>query len=104
MLTYMEVQTRCTAQMQSLAREVEALKRQLVHLRAKVIVRDSALAWEREQRHALAQAMALNLVQAPFKYPQHLRQPRQAALTGLWSRLPTASSSCWRTACTLPIW
>ena len=67
MLTYMEVQTRCTAQMQSLAREVEALKRQLVHLRAKVIVRDSALAWEREQRHALAQAMALNLVQAPLQ-------------------------------------
>ncbi|MDR3064791.1 MULTISPECIES: hypothetical protein [Comamonas] len=65
MLTYMEVQTRCTAQMQSLAREVETLKRQLVYLRAKVIVRDSALAWEREQRHALAQAMALNLVQVP---------------------------------------
>ncbi|KGH31650.1 MULTISPECIES: DUF2325 domain-containing protein [Comamonas] len=63
MLTYMEVQTRCTAQMQSLAREVETLKRQLVQLRAKVIVRDSALAWEREQRHALAQAMALDLLQ-----------------------------------------
>ena len=62
MLTYGEVQTRCTAQMQSLAREVEALKQQLVLLRAKVIVRDSALAWEREQRHALAQAMALDLL------------------------------------------
>jgi hypothetical protein len=69
MLTYMEVQTRCTAQMQSLAREVETLKRQLVQLRAKVIVRDSALAWEREQRHALAQAMALDLLLDRFADP-----------------------------------
>lgn len=78
MLTYMEVQTRCTAQMQSLAREVEALKQQLVQLRAKVIVRDSALAWEREQRHALAQAMALDLVQASPQAP-HASQSAKAA-------------------------
>ena len=52
MLTYTEVQSRCTTQMQSLAREVETLKQQLLQMRAKLIVRDSALAWEREQRHA----------------------------------------------------
>lgn len=68
MLTYTEVQSRCTMQMQSLAREVEALKQQLLQMRAKVIVRDSALAWEREQRHALAQAMARDLVR-PSTHP-----------------------------------
>ena len=62
MLTYTEVQSRCTAQMQSLAREVEVLKQQLLQMRAKAIVRDSALAWEREQRHALAQAMARDMM------------------------------------------
>lgn len=90
MLTYMEVQTRCTAQMQSLAREVEALKRQLVQLRAKVIVRDSALAWEREQRHALAQAMALNLVQAP---PQVSPASQAATSAGIdWPLVEAADS------------
>nr|WP_238707814.1 DUF2325 domain-containing protein [Comamonas testosteroni] len=90
MLTYMEVQTRCTIQMQSLAREVEALKRQLVHLRAKVIVRDSALAWEREQRHALAQAMALNLVQAPPQVPQASQATTAAGID--WPLVETADS------------
>lgn len=91
MLTYTEVQTRCTTQMQSLAWEVEALKQQLVQLRAKVIVRDSALAWEREQRHALAQAMALSLLQAPSQTPPSATTEQTA--TGIdWPSVEDADS------------
>lgn len=53
MLNYREVQQRCSAQIQSLARQVQALSQQLVRTRAQLIARDSALAWERELRQTL---------------------------------------------------
>ena len=54
MLSYREVQIRCSAQIQSLTQQVQSLSQQLLRTRAQLIARDSALAWEREQRSALA--------------------------------------------------
>lgn len=53
LLNYREVQQRCSAQIQSLARQVQTLSQQLVRTRAQLIARDSALAWERELRQTL---------------------------------------------------
>ena len=53
MLSYCEVQQRCSAQIQSLSRQVEALSQQLIRSRAQLIASDSALAWERELRQTL---------------------------------------------------
>ncbi len=53
MLNYCEVQQRCSAQIQSLTRQVEALSQQLIRSRAQLIASDSALAWERELRQTL---------------------------------------------------
>ena len=53
MLSYCEVQQRCSAQIQSLTRQVEALSQQLIRSRAQLIASDSALAWERELRQTL---------------------------------------------------
>lgn len=53
MLSYCEVQQRCSAQIQSLTRKVEALSQQLIRCRAQLIASDSALAWERELRQTL---------------------------------------------------
>ncbi|WP_296944434.1 DUF2325 domain-containing protein [uncultured Massilia sp.] len=47
------VQARCTALLQEQARRIAALDAQVVRLRAAVVARDSALAWEREDRAAL---------------------------------------------------
>lgn len=90
MLTYTEVQTRCTVQMQSLARELEALQQQLLQLRAKVIIRDSALAWEREQRHALAQAMARDLIEASSC--SSLPTAAEPAIDASWAAATEASN------------
>ncbi len=46
-------QERCTALLQEQARRIAALDAQVVRLRAAVVARDSALAWEREDRAAL---------------------------------------------------
>ena len=62
MQIYQEVQIRCTEQIQSLTHEAEKLKRQLIRLRAQLIARDTALFWEREQRHALAIELAASLL------------------------------------------
>lgn len=43
MLSYCEVQQRCSAQIQSLTRKVEALSQQLIRCRAQLIASDSAL-------------------------------------------------------------
>lgn len=53
MLNYCEVQQRCSAQIQSLSRQVEVLSQQLIRSRAQLIASDSALAWERELRQTL---------------------------------------------------
>lgn len=53
MREYARVQERCTALLQEQARRVAALDAELVRLRAAVVARDSALAWEREDRAAL---------------------------------------------------
>lgn len=53
LLNYREVQQRCSAEIQSLARQVQTLSQQLVRTRAQLIARDSALAWERELRQTL---------------------------------------------------
>ena len=65
MQIYQEAQIRCTEQIQALAHEAEALKRQLIRLRAQLIARDTALSWEREQRHALAINLAASLLTQP---------------------------------------
>lgn len=65
MQTYQEVQIRCTEQIQSLAQEAETLKRQVVRLRAQIIARDTALSWEREQRHALAIELLVSWLAKP---------------------------------------
>mgnify|MGYP001611588831 FL=1 len=62
MQIYQEAQIRCTEQIQSLAHETEKLKRQLIRLRAQLIARDTALFWEREQRHAMAIELAASLL------------------------------------------
>lgn len=62
MQIYQEVQIRCTEQIQSLTHEAEKLKRQLIRLRAQLIARDTAIFWEREQRHAMAIELAASLL------------------------------------------
>ena len=47
---YAELQARCTIQMEALHAEVASLRAQVTRLRAQVIMRDSALTWEREDR------------------------------------------------------
>jgi hypothetical protein len=47
------VQARCTALLQAQARRIAALDAEVMRLRAGTIARDSALAWEREDRAAL---------------------------------------------------
>jgi hypothetical protein len=47
------VQARCSDLLDRQAADIAALQRQVMRLRAEVIVRDSALAWEREDLAAL---------------------------------------------------
>lgn len=53
------VQIRCTDQIQSKDREINRLQAELLRLLAQVILRDSALAWEREERLNLQATLAL---------------------------------------------
>ncbi|SFM66242.1 DUF2325 domain-containing protein [Variovorax sp. OV329] len=57
MRDYASAQVRCSAQLRSQAREIERLSAQAVRLRAAAIVRETALAWEREDRAALEAAI-----------------------------------------------
>ncbi|WP_416400069.1 DUF2325 domain-containing protein [Alicycliphilus denitrificans] len=54
---YGELQRRFSAQAQCQGQEIERLQGQLIRLRAKVIMRGSALAWEREDRRRLLDAI-----------------------------------------------
>lgn len=54
---YAEVQTRCGALVLQQAAEIEGLRAQAMRQRAAIIVRDSALAWAREDRAALEAAI-----------------------------------------------
>lgn len=49
---YGRAQARCTPLLQAQARDMERMQAQIVQLRARVIARESALAWEREDRAA----------------------------------------------------
>ena len=86
MLSYQEVQLRCTAQMQSLAHQVQQLSQQLIRSRAQLIARDSALAWERELRQTLvAQQLMASLSSPPASLeplPALSRHRTIAASTG----------------------
>ena len=53
MCVYGSAQARCTQEAASQALAVRRMQAQLMRLRAQVIVRDSQLAWEREDRKAL---------------------------------------------------
>ena len=57
MRDYGRAQTRCSAQQRAHAREIDRLQAQALRLRAEVIVRETALAWAREDRAALEQAI-----------------------------------------------
>ncbi len=54
---YGRVQARCSEQLREQAREIGRLQAQAMRLRAEVIVRETALAWAREDRAALEQAI-----------------------------------------------
>ena len=54
---YGSAQRRCTEQLHAQAHELERLQAQVMRLRAEVILRDTALAWEREDRAALEAAI-----------------------------------------------
>lgn len=53
MRDYGRVQARCSEQMHAQAQEIERLEAQAIRMRAEVILRDTALAWEREERASL---------------------------------------------------
>ncbi len=50
---YGQVQTHCSRLVRAQAAEIEALRMQVMHLRAAVIMRDTLLAWAREDAAAL---------------------------------------------------
>ena len=102
MLNYREVQQRCSAQIQSLARQVQTLSEQLVRTRAQLIARDSALAWERELR----QTLVAQQLTAWLSSPSTAVQPVSCSIRQLWHRKTTTSwnSNCWKTAFRPPIW
>ncbi|WP_341645707.1 DUF2325 domain-containing protein [Thauera sp. SDU_THAU2] len=54
---YGRTQRRCTEQLHAQARELERLQAQVMRLQAEVIRRETALAWEREDRAALEAAI-----------------------------------------------
>lgn len=68
---YGELQRRCSAQARSQRREIEQLQGQIMRLRAEVILRDSALAWEREDRQKLPDTAA----DSPAHRPGALHAP-----------------------------
>ncbi|UJB64890.1 DUF2325 domain-containing protein [Acidovorax sp. YS12] len=55
---YGELQRRCTEHANAQAQEIVRLQQQVMRLRAQLIQRDSALAWEREDRQRLLAAIA----------------------------------------------
>ncbi|MFT3665491.1 DUF2325 domain-containing protein [Piscinibacter sp.] len=57
MRDYGRVQSRCSEQLLAQARRIERLDAQAVRLRAELIVRETALAWAREDLAALEQAI-----------------------------------------------
>ncbi|WP_068635568.1 DUF2325 domain-containing protein [Thauera butanivorans] len=54
---YGRAQRRCTEQLHAQARELERLRMKVMHLQAEVIMRETALAWEREDRATLEAAI-----------------------------------------------
>lgn len=54
---YGRVQTRCTEQLRAQAKTIDLLRAQVMRLRADVILRETALAWAREDRATLEQAI-----------------------------------------------
>lgn len=54
---YRDAQRRCSEQLTAQAREIARLQAQAIRLRAAVVQRDSALAWEKEDRAALEQSI-----------------------------------------------
>lgn len=57
MCEYGKTQKRCSEQLRAQAREIERLNAQAMQLRAAAIVRETALAWAREDRAALEQTI-----------------------------------------------
>lgn len=57
MRDYGRAQARCSAQLRAQAREIDRLQAEAMRLRADVILRETALAWAREDRAALEQAI-----------------------------------------------
>jgi len=63
LVQYGEIQKRCSTVIAAQAAEIARLQAQAVRLRAAAVVRESALAWEREDRQALeASLVAADLV------------------------------------------
>lgn len=52
-LLYGQVQTRCSAQLRQQAAQIDRLQAEVMRLRAAVIVHRTALAYAREDRHAV---------------------------------------------------
>lgn len=57
MCGYGRAQMRCSKQLRAQAREIDRLQAQAMRLRAEVIVRETALAWARDDHAALEQAI-----------------------------------------------
>ncbi len=77
-------QARCSEQLQAQAREIAALQAQVMQLRAEVIRRDTALAWAKEDRAALEQAIPglgkrVNLARSVDALQARVRQLMEAA-------------------------
>ncbi|WP_240933100.1 DUF2325 domain-containing protein [Diaphorobacter sp. HDW4B] len=64
------LQVRCTDEIEAQEREIKRLQAELLRVRAQVIVRDSALAWEREERLKLQATLASWQVHGAMFEPQ----------------------------------
>lgn len=82
-----KAQTRCDALVRTQAAEIARLQSEAMRLRAAVIVRDTALSWERLQRmdavRVLMQNMALERLQWQLREHHVPAETAQAALPGL---------------------
>lgn len=91
---YGQTQTRCDALVRAQAAEIERLQGETMRLRAAVIVRDTALAWERAQRSQAVLICMQNLARERMEWQwQQLRAAAQSEVAS------TQGEECAAAAC-----
>lgn len=96
---YGQVQTRCSVQLRQQAAQIKSLQAEVVRLRAALIVRQTALAWAREDQRMLDAALSglrrrMVLSRRLEVLVERVQDCVSERVRGFWTPADRPSSSC----------